>query len=413
MTTAPARRGYGAVGVLAATTLSRLPVTAFSVLFVVQSKLVFDRYDAGGVATLCFMIGATVNSATAGHWLTRWGQTRVTVATATSSAAVLAAAAVPNSDSVLRFCILAALIGLTYPPLHIASRTLYPKLMPPPALLRIYSWDVSLVQISWIVVPVGVIVLLRPVGATGLYLALTVTMAAGSCWYLLAVRRLGHIVGPPGARPGAEIPTPAAIHRDAAFYIYLLAAGLILFASGLILPGLVAVLESDTRQSLAVLVWSIGSAVGSLVVNRPTIRRHLLTGLLCAAVALLLTTMIVVATRGPLLLPILMSLLLLGTSTAPVTGAVFYQTSQRFAAAAQPYAFGWITSVQLIAEGLGAAISGVLLDHQATGWVAVLIIGTLLALAALPALNPRGTFSMPSPADHHLPPTIPTERDRV
>ncbi|TGD87510.1 MFS transporter [Mycolicibacterium sp. CH28] len=383
--------------VLAATAVGRLPVTAFSVLFVVQSKMVFDRYDAGGLATLCYMVGATINSATAGHWLVRWNQGRVVLVTGVVCATTLVVAALPNHISTVRFCALAGLIGLTYPPLHVASRSLYPKLLPAPALLRFYSWDVSLVQISWIVVPVSAIVLLRPVGVTGLYLALAATMLVGAGWYLRTLRRLGgRAARMSSPQFGSEPATPSGIHRDPTFYIYLLAAGLVLFSSGLILPGLVSVLGSDSRRSLAVLLWSIGSALGSLIVNRPTIRRLRVVGLLCTAIVLLLGTFTLQATRGPLLMPVLISLLVLGTSTAPVTGAVFYQISQRFAGVEQPHAFGWITSIQLISEGLGAAISGVLLDRDAAFWVAVLIVGALLALAALLAINPRGTFSMPS-----------------
>ena len=87
------------------------------------------------------------------------------------------------------------------------------------------------------------------------------------------------------------------------------------------------------------------------------------------------------------------ALFLLGFATAPIAAAVFYLTSQHFRSRHQVVIFGAIMSVQLIAEGGGTTVAGLLLDAGAfvAVWAAVfLLLGLVLLLVAT---NARRAFT--------------------
>jgi predicted MFS family arabinose efflux permease len=286
--------------------------------------------------------------------------------------------------TVASFEVLAFLVGVTMPPLHIASRVLYPRLLPPARLLRIYSWDVSLTQLTWIAVPAGLVAIQPIIGVASVYRLLAVFILIGVVAYCLTIRG----IPPERLRTGAiSLPkvTGEAPFRDPRLYVYLGAAASIMFVSGVVLPVLVSVSPSSGDKALSILVWSIGSSLGSILVNRRGIRRSRLVRNIAIAMGVGLATLLWLHAPA-----INVALLVLGFSTSPVTGAVFYFISQRYPARRQTFLFGLVTSVQLVAEGLGATLCGILIDRElfpAVGAAYFVPIAVLLLLVGRGARN--------------------------
>ena len=369
---------------LGATALGRVPVTVFAVLFILQSQGELGRFDVGGFAVLAYSAGAAGNGVLVGWLFSRVGQRPVIVASAVLSTAALVTAAASTHNAVL-MVILAGVIGLTFPPLHIGSRVIYPRILTDAGLLRVYSIDVSLIQISWILAPVAVVALSSTVGIDTVYLVLALITAVGAVLYLLLT---GRTAPPPLRHVPWRSGIVAPLLRDGRMHVYLVIAAALLASTGFLLPLLIAVMPDAAGQSVAILVWSIGSAIGSLVVNRRGVSRLRLVVVL----ALAITALAVAAMIGQVI-AIDIALFLLGFSTAPIAAAVFYFTSQHFRSRHQVVIFGAITSVQLVAEGVGTSVSGILLDADAVVavWGAVfLLLGVVLALVGF---NARRSFT--------------------
>ncbi len=365
---------------LFATALGRTPVTVFPVLFILQSQVELGRYDIGGFAVLAYSVGSMVNGLLAGWLFAIFGHRAVTIVTgALTSAALLVSAA---ESSVVAYLVLAGIIGLCFPPLHIGSRAIYPRLLGDTSLLRVYSIDVSIIQITWIIAPVLVVALAGVIGIPMMYVVLAALTAIGSLWYFLLAG-----VAPRRGSTGLTWAGVKPLLRDGRMHVYLFVAGGLMAVSGLILPLLLAIMPSSVQQSTAIMVWSIGSAAGSLLVNRNGARRvRLAVGLSIAVVALLTAATIngVVITEG--------ALFILGFATAPVAAAVFFFTSQHFRSRHQVLVFGIITSVQLVAEGVGTSVSGVLIDAGMDIWVWVGIVAILIVVVTMLWVNARAAF---------------------
>ena len=377
----PAGRRAGVL--LGATALGRVPVTVFAVLFVLQSQAEFDRFDIGGFAVLAYSAGAAANGVIVGWLFTRVGQRPVIVVSTVLATSALLTAAVTMHDPVL-MVVLAGAIGLSFPPLHIGSRVIYPRILTDAKLLRVYSIDVSLIQISWILAPVAVVALSATVGIDAIYVVLAAVTAFGAVVYLL----LTGGTAPPPRRVPFRSGILGPLLRDGRMHVYLIIAGALLASTGFLLPMLIAVMPDAAAQSAAILVWSIGSALGSRVANRrPVIRIRLVVLLGVAVAALAIAAMMANA------IAIDVALFLLGFATAPIAAAVFYFTSQHFRSRHQVVIFGAIMSVQLIAEGGGTTVAGLLLDAGAfvAVWAAVfLLLGLVLLLVAT---NARRAFT--------------------
>ncbi len=365
--------------------MARIPITVFSVLFVTQAELQYGRIAIGGTATLLYAAGATVNGVASGWLLQRLGDRVVATCSSAAVITVLLVSALPGERSPAHFVALAGLIGLCYPPLHISSRARYPRLVRDPFLLKVYSWDVSLIQLSWLVAPVLVVLLAGSVGITAVYLTLAAQTAVGAAWYLLTLARLP--ARDPVPQPLVATARGRGLLRSPDLHVYLISAAAMMLVSGMVMPVIVEMSGSSMQESGAILVWSAGSAVGSLLVNRGAVRRRRLV----AGVAVAIVAGGLVA-AAPSLMGLVPALLLLGFATSPVTGAMFYFVSLRYEHRSQAYVFGMITSAQLVAQGVGSSLSGRLLDRGADVWVTVIVLGSLGVLLALLALNIRGTF---------------------
>lgn len=374
---------------LASTTVARVPVTVFAVLFVLQSEDQFSSYAPGGAAVLFYSAGSAVAGLTSAFLLRHLGQRGTAVATGIAVIVVLLVQSLPGG-TIVSFEALAFLVGVAMPPLHIASRVLYPRLLPPAQLLRIYSWDVSTTQITWIAVPAGLVAIEPLIGVSAVYQVLALFILVGVIAYCLTIRGIPAEQLRTGAITLPKLTTVAPF-RDPRLYVYLGAAASIMFVSGVVLPILVSASPSSGAKSLSILVWSIGSSLGSILVNRHGIRRSRLVRNIAIAFGVGLVALLWLHAPA-----IDVALLVLGFSTSPVTGAVFYFISQRYPTGRQTFLFGLVTSVQLVSEGLGATLCGILIDQELFPAVGAVYFGPIVILMLLVGRGARRAF-VPTP----------------
>ncbi|GAA4370238.1 MFS transporter [Agromyces bauzanensis] len=372
---------------LVATAIVRLPVTVFSVLFVIQGEPF--GLTAAGTAILLFSAGSAISGLVAGWLLTRHPHRLVLAVSGVITIGLLLALGLAELG-VVAFWAGALLLGIAFPATHISARSTYPVLTHGPKLLRTYSWDVSLVQVSWIVAPALMIVISPLVGVRGIYAILTAIVAIGLAWYLVAFPAAEFAAA---MRRGDTTPLPAArawasVFTEPRIGVYVITVACIMFVSGLVLPVILHAVDVPQLQALAVSIWSVGSTIASVVVNRDGIRRRrLVFGVLIAMTVAVLP----VATGSGLLFDV--ALLALGFAMSPLTGAVFFESSRAFASRLQPIVFGIVTSSQLVAQGVGSTISGAVIDS--TGQylpIAGLFFVVLGVLVALVTVNPWRAF---------------------
>lgn len=380
----PADPGWRRASILlAASALGRVPVTVFPVLFILQSQIELGRFDVGGFAVLVYAFGAAVNGLLSGWLFALLGHRIVAAMSGLLTTVALVVSAVGTRDPLV-FVALAGVMGLFFPPLHVGSRAIYPRLVGDRRLLRVYSIDVSVIQITWIIAPVLVVSAAGVVGIAAIYLLLAVLTVVGVACYLF----LAHGMVPRRPQNALARGGLRTLLRDGRMHVYLLVAGSLMASSGLILPLLIAVMPTSGTRSTAILVWSIGSALGSLVVNRREVRRRRLTiGLAVAAVAVAVG----VGVGAPTAIDI--ALFSLGFATAPVAAAVFYFTSQHFRSRYQVLVFGVITGAQLVAQGVGTSVSGLLIDAGAIPWAWAAVVAMLLTVVLTVGFNARGAFT--------------------
>ncbi len=371
---------------LVSTTVARAPVTVFSVLFVLQSQLEFDSFAPGGTAVMLYSVGAAISGLTSAPLLSWLGQFGTTVTTGAATTLVLALQSL-SGPSIVRFEGLALVLGVVMPPLHIASRALYPRLLPQERLLRVYSWDVSLSQVTWIAVPAAVVAVEPLIGVTGVYRLLALFTVVGVVVYGMTVRTVpaDRLVVRAASYHGF---TTRLLARDPRLYVYLGAAASILFVSGVVLQVLAAASPSSGAKSTSIFLWSVGSFLGSVLVNRGGVRRsrlmrHIVIALVLSVGCLFWFHMAVID----------VALLALGFSTSPVTGSLFYFIAQGYPARSQTFLFGLATSAQLIAGGISAFVCGFLLDHDlfvAVGAIYFVPLCLLLVLVGQDAFASAG-----------------------
>ncbi|WP_028708918.1 MFS transporter [Propionicicella superfundia] len=389
-TEAPHRRDdrpHRVWALLISTAISRVPTTVFSVLFVIQGRPYGPA--AAGTAVLLFSVGSALSGALAGWMQSRYDH-RMILSVSGVLACVLLLVLGSGDIPVGAFWAGAFGVGVVFPATHISARSVYPIVTDGARLLQAYSWDVSLVQVSWIIAPALVIVVAPVVGGLGVHLILAALMLVGLVWYvaIFPVAELRVVRDRQGSGSSRASGNWTTLLTEPRTLVYLLTVACIMFISGLVLPVIMDASSSSMLQAVAVSVWSVGSTVASVVVNRNGIRRRrLVSGVLIAMAAAAFP----IALGNVVLFGF--ALLALGFAMSPITGAVFYGSSRTFTSDLQPIVFGIVTSSQLVAQGIGSAVSGALLD-TASGHVSIAAIffGVLTVLVSLVVLNPGDAF---------------------
>lgn len=360
--------------------VGRLPLSMapLGILLLVEAERA--TYSLAGFVTGAYAVGSALGTPLWGRLMDRFGQIKVLLPTALTSASLVVALALATTGTAppVVLVVLAALGGFAYPPMSPALRSSWRLIFPDRESRRVaFALDATSVELLFVGGPLLLSLLLAVSPPAVPLLATAAAMAGGSLAYCAtAAARRARPAGADPLAPGDDaVPVPG--HRSA------LAAGvvallLVMLAMsigfGQLDTSLAAtaglVLGSTERVGLLFLAIAGGSAIGGLVFGTrswPFDERRAVPTLL-GVFALLLAVMAVLMgmSRVPLWL-VFPVLVITGATIAPTL--IMQQSLLDHLAPAHRLneAQAFLSAANTTGAAAGTAIAGVLIDFQGLG----------------------------------------------
>jgi MFS family permease len=385
----------GVARIIVAQLVARIPAGMLSLGVLIHIERLFDSYAAAGVVLAALSLGQAVAGPLTSRWLGRWGMRPVLLATTVVCSIALAVIALAPL-ALVGYLFVAAIAGLSMPPVQPAVRTIYPKLVNGKQLSPLFSLDASAQELIWIGGPVIVTVVATQVSTVAGILLPVAFLTLGGAWFI-ASPELGRVRVPPSTRGmGRVLSRPPLLM---AVVVSILMIG----SCGAIEAAVVATFgdHGGGEAGIIIGIWALGSLTGGLVFGHlapgpwSQARRLLviLIGCMLAALAWDFWTLAV-------------ALLVAGLFIAPTLGAMSsaISVSMKFSETAEAY--GWVGTGGLLGAGLGAALAGVFIDQVGPAggfWVSVTLAAAAVLVAAvfhraLPDLRGRDATPLPDTA---------------
>jgi predicted MFS family arabinose efflux permease len=395
-------RRPGTVRALGPALVGRIPDSIAGTCIVVLVRTVTGSFAAAGVAAGAFSVGMAVSAPFAGRTMDRIGQRRVLPVMAAAFGAVLVVIALAaGALGGAGIACLAAVAGLTRPPLEAAMRALWPALVPPSQLDAAYALDSTVQELIWIAGPL----LLAALLATGLprlpLLACAGLSVAGTVAYAAGTRTGGNDWATRDGRTGGDgratgdggTRRPLSSGR-----LRVLLGSVLLYgvSTGILTVSLVAFATAHGGAGWAgvlIAIWGVASLVGGITFGGrnwrwPVERRAMAyLGAFAAALALL--------AAAPSLPWLALAMIPLGLPLAPWLGSLSASVQRASPAGATTEAFTWTFAVVTVGQSAGSAAGGMII--QGAGVAAAFVaaagacaIGTALGLAFLGRVSRDG-----------------------
>lgn len=382
---------------LAASLLGRIPDSLLSISLVLLVHQETGSYATAGLAAAGYGLGSAAGAPIVGRALDRLGQRRVLIATAMVFAAgLIAIAETAGRHASTLTIVLAAVAGLTRPPLESAMRALWVTLVSATQLPVAYTLDATLQELIWILGPLLLSGLLLIGGPATALLACAGLSLLGNVTYTIDPAASGHqvgIVSAGGTRLGSV-----------AFFSLLVAGGLYGVAVGALTVALTAFCAQHQAQpfvGLLVAIWGAGSIIGGLAYGsrswtRPPAQRALA---LLAALAIILALLNLAG--SVLILALLM--FALGVPLSPWLGTLNSALQELIPTERAAEGFTWSFATITTGTAIGSPAAGPLTpDHLGFAFAAT-AAGAGAALGIVGHRLPRAPFR-PSvsrgPSDH-------------
>ncbi|WP_033342707.1 MFS transporter [Catenuloplanes japonicus] len=373
--------------------IARLPFAMVPLGLVVLIEEIRGEYSTAGLVTGAFALATAAGTPVWASMLDRFGQPRVVAGTALASSAFLIALTLLSvggaPDPVL--VLMAALVGVTFPPMNPAMRVAWSAVIPEPAR-RESAWAMDAAAVETIFVAGPLLLTLLLTGPAALPLLVTAgLMTAGACGYVRTFAAKSWRSAPAAvgsARGRFPLRAPGVL-------LTVITGAGVSVGFGHFDVGLTATAERifESTGILGVLFAFVagGSAAGGLVYGArrwPGQARHRLPLTIAAyGAGTGLIALLIAATGHPPLLVLLPLLTLTGLTIAP---SLIIQQSlvDTFTAAdRRSEAQGWLSTGITAGNAGGMAIAGPLIDNAgpaaAFGGGAVALLTTaLLALVA-------------------------------
>ena len=364
-------------------------MTPLALLLLVRGE--GESYGAAGVVVAVYAVALGGGAPIGGRQVDRFGPTRVlqvrTVLFAFFVAGIVVLALV--DAGIAPIAGVAALAGLSMPPLSSTVRVVLPRIAPGDLRATAYSLEASLQEVHFVGGPLlaAALAAIDPVASVagaGVGSLLGTTMVAR----LPPVRATGR-----SRASGAGLLGALGSSGVRTIVLYAALAGVAFGSVELAMPAF-AEAEVGTRElgGIALACFSAGSLAGGLLAGlRPSasVLRRFLLGALALAAAM-------VGLQLAVSLPTLYALAFLaGLPIAPTVGALYtlIDRSARVGTAAE--AFAWFATAVSIGIAAGAVLAGVLVDERGVRWAFGLGAAVALAGAAFGWVC-RGTLEAPS-----------------
>jgi len=375
-----------ASAMLAWSLLGRLPLgmTPLALLFLVRGE--GKGYGAAGVVVALYAVAVGVGAPIAGRQVDRFGPTTVLriravlyalLVGAVVALAVLDAGVVPIAG-------VAALAGLSLPPLSSTVRIVWPRLAPDELRSTAYALEASLQEVFFVGGP------LLAAGLAALSPAAAVAGAgAASLVGATATARLPPVrKTPPSRAVGAGLVGALGSPGIRTVVLYAATIGVGFGSVELAMPAFAEAHGSRELGGLALASFSAGSLAGGLAAGmRPpkSVLKRFFIGAFLLTVALLSLQL---ATSIPTLC---LFAFVAGLPIAPTIGALYALIDRSARSGTAAEAFAWFGTAVSIGIATGSAAAGAIVDER--GVRAAFAVGAAAALVgALLAWVRRGSF---------------------
>jgi predicted MFS family arabinose efflux permease len=258
----------------------------------------------------------------------------------------------------------AALTGLSHPPVSQVGRAIWPRLTSGPAREAAFAVEATLQELLFVVAPVLATLVVAFWGPAVAMLSCAAWASLGSALFAAALRRAGLREAPTeGAgdarKTGSLFRVPGFVSLLAFFA--LLIGGLI--SVDLVLVGWARERGAPELAGLLALVWAVGSLTGGLVSGGFAARPRLWLRALLSALGLVALVPVLppIADPGS---PWLVGAILLigGTAVAPTLAASNGRLADLAPVERRNEAFGWMASATMLGGAVAAPLAGWMLD---------------------------------------------------
>ena len=370
--------------------LGRLPLgmTPLALLFLVRGE--GRSYGAAGVVVALYAVAVGVGAPIAGRQVDRFGPTpvvriRAAVYAALIGVVVLLALA---DAGIAPVAAVAALAGLSLPPLSSTVRIVWPRIAPGELRSTAYALEASLQEVFFVGGPLLVAALAAVKPEAALAGAGVASLVGAS-----ATARLPPVRETPPSRRGragflGALESPGV----RTVVLYAAAVGVGFGSVELAMPAFAEELGARELGGLALASFSAGSLAGGLVAGmRPpkSVLRRFLAGAFVLTVALLSLQL---AVSIPTLC---LFAFVAGLPIAPTIGALYALIDRSARSGTAAEAFAWFGTAVSIGIATGSATAGAIVDER--GVRAAFAVGAAAALVgALLGLARRGSFGTPA-----------------
>jgi MFS family permease len=384
---------------LTSSLVGRLPYAAIGLLLILRVRELGGDYADGGVAAGAFALGLACLAPFIGRLVDVHGQGAVLVPTAFACAVPLGAIAlVPDTTPVAVVAGLAALAGMTFPPLSGAMRALWPELVPPARRHAIFALESAGLELTFILGPLLLVGALAALTSPGLGLV--------ACAGLILAGTLAFASAPSSRRwrPSGAPRTLAGALASPALLTLMLAVACAGASFGAIEVATAAAAEEGGGQALVgplLAAWALGSMVGGVLTARGRApadpRRRLAAMLAATALADVLVALAPFPALG-------LALFIAGAFIAPAFATLYSMVSDLAREGTLTESYTWITTGIAGGAAAGAAAGGALVEvvstHAAMGGAAVMVgLAALVVAAGRRLLAPdRRPMSFGAPA---------------
>jgi len=380
---------------LALSIVARLPAPMLSIGLFVHAARLTGSFATAGVAVASYAAAQGLGGPVLGRWIDRYGQARLLAWTAAVATAVLLAiAALPAGTPAVLLAALTALAGAALPPVGACLRALLPDVVDRAALPAAYVAEATAAEVAFVTGPVVALVI-ASLGSPALAIAAAALLLAGSTLGFAAQRAPRTWCPAPRRRDRAGALRSGAMRTLVGLFLLL----------GILFGGVeVAVAASAGGQATQTSVtvgaqlglWGAGSLAAGIAMTRlgrtPRGTRGLVAVLGVLAAGHLLLAAVADSPIGLAAL-----LVVAGAAISPTYATVNALVEQVAPAGATTEAFTWIATAIGAGGAIGAAVAGIVAEHQGAA-LAFLFAGAA-AVAGIALVSLRAASLAPSSRD--------------
>ncbi|MDU7360506.1 MAG: MFS transporter [Propionibacteriaceae bacterium] len=368
----------GVARIMAAQIFARFPSGMISLGLLIHVEGLFGSYGAAGLVLAATSIGQGIAGPFTSRLMGSLGARSVLIATTViCAAALLGIAFLPMP--LVGTIIVGLVAGLSFPPVQPAVRTMYPKLVEPAKLPRLFSIDASAQEIIWVFGPMMITLVAMQISSLVGLVVCSAMLVIGGAWFVSSPE-LGEVhFAPSSGNFGA-----------------VLLRGPVVLATvvGFLMIGSTAAIEASVvnrfgegglRAGLTLAGMSVASLVAGIMFGHRQSGKFTLSIWMCTMLA---GSMLAAQTDTfPMTL---VAISLAGLGMAPALAIMFSLISSTISFDQSAEAYGWANTGQLVGAAVGSAAAGFLIDHSGSSGG----FHVAAALAALAAVAPLAFFKV-------------------